>query len=93
MTYLKTLVTAAFLVSALATVTQAQESGESPGQMMDGRSGMSGGMMDGDMSGMQGMMPMMQMMMQMGPMMKACTEMMQAMNSDAQHTPAEADKG
>jgi len=46
------------------------------GQMMQG-----GGMMGGDMSGMQGMMQMMQ---AMGPMMEACTEMMQQM---AHHSP------
>ena len=41
-------------------------------QMMQG-----GGMMGGDMSGMQNMMGMMQ---QMGPMMETCTEMMQQMS-------------
>ncbi|WP_050766483.1 hypothetical protein [Roseovarius sp. 217] len=49
------------------------------GQMMQG-----GGMMSGDMSGMQNMMGMMQTMQQMGPMMEACTEMMQQM---AHHSP------
>lgn len=49
------------------------------GQMMQGD-----GMMGGEMSGMQGMMGMMQMMNQMGPMMEACTEMMQ---ETAHHRP------
>ena len=42
-----------------------------------------GGMMGGDMSGMHGMMQMMQ---QMGPMMEACTEMLQAMSDDPSQT-------
>ncbi len=93
MTYLGKIATAAILATAFANAAAAQESGESPGQMMDGSSGMPGNMMSDDMSGMQGMMPMMQMMMQMAPMMKACTEMMQAMNDDAQQPSAEADNG
>ena len=55
-----------------------QETPPLDGQMMQG-----GGMM-GDMSGMQNMMGMMQMMQRMGPMMEACTEMMQHM---AHHSP------
>jgi len=51
---------------------------------MDGQMMQDGGMTGGDMSGMQGMMGMMQMMQAMGPMMEACTEMMQQM---AHHSP------
>jgi len=65
-----------------APVALAQDDA-APGQMMP-EAGMQGGMMSGDMSGMQGMMGMMQMMQQMGPMMEACTEMMQQM---AHHSP------
>lgn len=93
MTYLKTMSTAVILSTALATVAPAQETGGTSGQMMDGGAGMSGNMMGGDMSGMQGMMTMMQMMQQMEPMMKACTEMMQAMNDHVQQPSAGADKG
>lgn len=96
MTYLKTMSTAVILSTALATVAPAQETGGTSGQMMDGGAGMSGNMMGGDMSGMQGMMTMMQMMQmmqQMEPMMKACTEMMQAMNDQVQQPSAGADKG
>jgi len=46
--------------------------------------GMMQGMMGGDASGMQGMMGMMQMMQAMGPMMAACTEMME---QTAHHRP------
>lgn len=96
MTRLKELGIAAGLATVLASVAIAQDDTGSPGQMMDGESGMTGTMMDGDMSGMEsmeGMMSMMKMMRQMGPMMKACTEMMEAMNASMNETPPSSDKG
>lgn len=95
----KKLSVATAVATLLATGAVAQDSTGSSGQMMDGESGMNGNMMNGDMSGMQGMdgmqgmMPMMQMMMQMGPMMKACTEMMVAMNSSMDETAPSTDRG
>jgi hypothetical protein len=77
--------TLAALLAAPAAVAQGNGmQGDAPGQMVPNQ-GMPGqGMMGGDMSGMQGMMGMMQMMQSMGPMMEACTEMMQQM---AHHQP------
>lgn len=63
----------AFATAIAATAVFANDDAAS-GQMMQ-----NGGMMGGGMSGMQGMMQMMQMMQKMGPMMEACTEMIQAM--------------
>jgi len=60
---------------------------------------MTGNMMNGEMSavqgmdGMQGMMPMTQMMIQMGPIKKAYTEMMEAMNGSMHETATSTDKG
>ena len=59
------------------------------GQMMQGGEMTGGGMMGGNMSGMQGMM---QMMHAMGPMMEACTEMIQVM-SDQPHSGMPDQKG
>ena len=71
------------LISASLAFAQGDGSDGAMGGMMQGEGMMQEegmmqgeGMMDGDMSGMMGMMQMMQ---QMGPMMEACTEMMQAM--------------
>ena len=87
---IKNLSIAAAVATLLATGVVAQDNSGSSGQMMDGENGMSGNMMQGDMSG---MMPMMQMMQQMGPMMKACTEMMEAMNGSMMETQPSTDKG
>ena len=86
------------LAALLTTAALAQEAGDQPSdQMMQNQDAMpgnmTGGMMGGDMSGMQGMMPMMQMMQQMGPMMEACTEMMQAMTDQMQTPDAEPQDG
>ncbi|WP_299845811.1 hypothetical protein [uncultured Jannaschia sp.] len=73
------------LAAFLTTAAFAQEAGDQPSdQMMQNQDGMSGGMMDGDMSEMRGMMEMMQ---KMGPMMEACTEMMQAKTDQMQAAP------
>lgn len=93
MTTIKKLSMAAAVTTLMATGVVAQDNTGSSGQMMDGESGMADNMMNGDMSGMQGMMPMMQMMQQMGPMMKACTEMMEAMNGSMDETAPSTDKG
>ncbi len=99
MTLFKKLSMATAVSTLLATGAVAQDSTGSSGGMMDGENGMAGNMMNGEMSGMQGMdgmqgmMPMMQMMMQMGPMMKACTEMMEAMNGSMHETAPSTDKG
>ena len=84
---------AAAVATLLATGVAAQDNTDSSGQMMDGESGMTGNMMNGDMSGMEGMMPMMKMMQEMGPMMKACTEMMEKMNDSMDETAPSTDKG
>ncbi|CTQ34522.1 hypothetical protein [Jannaschia rubra] len=85
------------LAALLTTAAFAQEAGDQPsGQMMQNQDGMSGGMMGGDMSGMEGMegmMPMMEMMQKMGPMMEACTEMMQAKTDQMQAPGAEPQDG
>lgn len=83
---IKNLSIAAAVATLLATAVVAQENSGSPGQMMDGENGMSGTMMQGDMSGMDGMMPMMK-------MMQACTEMMEAMNASMEKTQPSIDKG
>ena len=59
---IKNLSIAAAVATLLATAVVAQENSGASGQMMDGENGMSGNMMQGDMSGMDGMMPMMKMM-------------------------------
>ena len=90
---IKNLSIAAAVATLLATAVVAQENSGASGQMMDGENGMSGNMMQGDMSGMDGMMPMMRMMQKMGPMMEACTEMMEAMNNSEDETTPSTDKG
>ena len=81
---------AAALAAMIAAPTAFAQDTAAPGDMKPGES-MNGEMTGGDMSGMQGMegmqgmMPMMQMMQQMGPMMEACTEMMQAMAAQPHH--------
>ncbi len=87
---LKKLSIAAAVATLLATGVVAKDSTGSSAQMMDGESGMTGNMMNGDMSG---MMPMMKMMQQMGPMMRACTEMLEAMNGSMDETAPLTDKG
>ena len=77
---------AAAVATLLATAVVAQENSGSSGQMMDGENGMSGNMMQGDMSGMDGMMPMMK-------MMQACTEMMEAMNASMEKTQPSINNG
>lgn len=75
----------AFALLVATSFTQAQESDTEemqPGEMME-EHGMMG---NGNMSGMMGMME------KMGPMMEACTEMMQAMNDKADaEKPAQQD--
>lgn len=78
---IKNLSIAAAVATLLATGVVAQDNSGSSGQMMDSQGNMSG------------MMPMMQMMQQMGPMMKACTEMMEAMNGSMMETKPSTDKG
>lgn len=70
--------------AALVTAPMAFAQDDTAPAPMDGQIMQGGDMMGGDMSGMQSMMGMMQMMQQMGPMMEACTEMMQHM---AHHQP------
>tara|TARA_B100001167_G_C16774537_1_gene310312 strand:- start:4631 stop:4930 length:300 start_codon:yes stop_codon:yes gene_type:complete len=83
---IKNLSIAAAVATLLATAVVAQENSGASGQMMDGENGMSGNMMQGDMSGMDGMMPMMK-------MMQACTEMMEAMNASTEKTQPSINKG
>lgn len=83
---IKNLSIAAAVATLLATAVVAQENSGSSGQMMDGENGMSGNMMQGDMSGMDGMMPMMK-------MMQACTEMMEAMNASMEKTQPSINNG
>ena len=90
---IKKLSIATAVATLLATGVVAQDNSESSSQMMDGESSTTGNMMNGDMSGMEGMMPMMKMMQEMGPMMKACTEMMEAMNGSMNETAPSTDKG
>ena len=90
---IKKLSIAAAVATLMATGVVAQDNSGSSSQMMDGESGMTGNMMNGDMSGMEGMMPMMKMMQQMGPMMRACTDMMEAMNGSLDETAPSTDKG
>ena len=87
MQYLRTLGATALLAAAVATSVAAQDNDGMSGQTMEPGSGMSGGMAGGDMQSM------MQMMERMGPMMEACTEMMQAMSDRAEQPSAEADEG
>ncbi|SFP84315.1 hypothetical protein [Tranquillimonas alkanivorans] len=77
-----------------APVVHAQDTAQETGggQAEGGHMNMQGGAMAG-MEGMEGMMPMMKMMAQMGPMMEACTEMMQAMNAEMDAPEAEGDNG
>ena len=93
MTLIKKLSMATVVSTLLATSVFAQDNTGLSGQMMDGESGMAGNMMNGDMSGMDGMMPMMRMMQKMGPMMEACTEMMEAMNNSEGETTPSTNKG
>jgi len=84
------------VAALLATGAIAQDDAGSAGQMINNESGMNGNMMNGDapgMEGMGGMMPMMKMMQQMGPMMKACTEMMQAMTEGVNEAPPSEEEG
>jgi len=78
--------------AALVTAPMAFAQDDTAPAPMDGQIMQGGDMMGGDMSGMQSMMGMMQMMQQMGPMMEACTEMMQAM-SDHPHQGMPEQKG
>lgn len=71
----------AFISAPFAFAQGTDSAGEGQNVMMGGDVS---GMRDGDMSGMMGMMQMMQ---QMGPMMEACTEMMQAMATRMEPTP------
>lgn len=81
----------AVFAALLATTAFAQDQEEkAPGQMMQGGEAMSGDVTEG---GMQGMMPMMKMMEKMGPMMEACTEMMQAMSRPSEEVPSVEEKG
>lgn len=89
-------ITAATLATLIlaATAVQAQDTApktEAPmaeGQAQNGEKAEVKGM-----EGMEGMMPMMKMMAQMGPMMEACTEMMQTMNGQMENAEPQADKG
>jgi len=74
----------AITVAALLAAPMALAKDDTAPAQMDGQMMQQGDMMGGDMSGMRNMMGMMQMMQQMGPMMEACTEMMQQM---AHHSP------
>ncbi|RKF15335.1 hypothetical protein D6850_10980 [Roseovarius spongiae] len=87
-----------------ATVVQAQDAAPETGDMPMAEGHMQSGEMSGamdmegmknmeGMEGMEGMMPMMKMMAQMGPMMEACTEMMQTMNGHMNSAEPEADNG
>ncbi|MGF6862129.1 Spy/CpxP family protein refolding chaperone [Rhodobacteraceae bacterium MBR-64] len=69
---------AAMLAAPMAAAQRDSAPAPMDGQMMQG-----GGMMGGDMSDMQNKMGMMQ---QMGPMMEACTEMIQAMSDHPHQT-------
>ena len=80
------------LAAFLTTTAIAQEAGNQPsGQTMQNQDGMPGNTMGGEMSGMEGMKgmegmeSMMEMMQKMGPMMEACTEMMQAKTDQMQN--------
>lgn len=75
------------IVAMIAAPAAFAQDNAAPGQTMPGQ-GMNGDMMGGDMPGMEGMQGMMQMMQMMGPMMEACTEMMQQM---AHHQPGHPD--
>ncbi len=87
MTY-KTNILAAALTSAfLATSTQAQDATPKANDMPMNKEQ---SMKHGDR---EDMMPMMKMMAQMGPMMEACTEMMQSMNDHMKAAGSEVDKG
>lgn len=87
----KNITAAAFTALVLAaTALQAQETAsETEAPMAQGhmQNGEMAGMMD--MDGMEGMMPMAQM----GPMMEACTEMMQTMNGHMKNAEPQADNG
>ena len=91
----KIALTSTVMAAFLSTAAFAQEA-SGTNDPMQGQNGMSGQMMQGNMSGiqgMEGMMPMMNMMMQMGPMMKACTEMMQAMSDHSETGKPETNEG
>jgi hypothetical protein len=97
----KKITAAAFTTLVLAaTALQAQDTApETEAPMAQGhmQNGEMTGMMDMDsmegMEGMESMMPMMKMMAQMGPMMEACTEMMQTMNGHMKNAEPQADNG
>ena len=90
----KLTISAVALAALLTTAAFAQEAGDqAPDQMMQDQNAMPGNMMNGGMDGMQDMMPMMQMMQKMGPMMEACTEMMQAMTKQIESPVAEPQDG
>lgn len=94
----KKITAAAFTTLVLAaTAVQAQETApETEAPMAQGhmQNGEMAGMMDMDsMEGMESMMPMMKMMAQMGPLMEACTEMMQTMNGHMKNAEPQADNG
>ncbi len=93
MTY-KTKMIVAALTGALLTATIAQAQDATP-QADDMQVSKDHSMEDGmaGMHGKKGMMPMMKMMAQMGPMMEACTEMMQNMNDHMDQAGPEAQKG
>ena len=90
-------IAAAALAGLLATATavHAQQAAPETGDMPKGESHMQSGEMAGtsDMDGMQGMGGMMPMMKMMAPMMEACTEMMQTMNSHMNAADPEVDNG
>lgn len=105
MTYTMKIAAAALTgLLSLSSIAQAQETKPETGDMpmaeghsmngdmsdMKNMEGMKG--MDG-MKGMEGMMPMMKMMSEMGPMMEACTEMMQTMNDHMTSAHSEDQKG
>lgn len=91
----KKITAAAFTTLVLAaTALQAQETApeaEAPKTQDQMQTGEMAGKMG--MEGMEGMMPMRQMMAQMGPMMEACTEMMQTMNGHMKYAEPQADNG
>ena len=90
---LKSSAAAAVLSALLSTAVFAQEAEETaPDQMPHDQEAGSGGMMRGGMMGgdMQGMMSMME---KMGPMMEACTEMMQAKIESGAEMPSSEQEG
>ncbi len=95
MTLFKKLSVAATVTALMVTGAIAQDDTIPSGQMKNTESGMTDDMMNGGMSAkqnMDGMMPMMKMMRQMGPMMKACTDMMEAKSGSIDETAPSTDK-